>query len=248
MTRLEDNGVTAGDARKAALPMFIWLGLPLLVAIAPGATRAIGENAYQAWFRTEGGAVELATALFLFVAVCAGLLLIRRGQTFPRPWLRPWFVLFTLGCIYFLGEEISWGQHIFGWSTPEALAESNDQGETNLHNLGGWVGTLLDQAPRLALTLAALVGGLIGPLYLRQRRLSWNPERDAAPWIWPTIVALPAAVGALTISLPRKLMDTSDIPWLDIQTGESKEAFLALFLMLYAVTVLRTCPRAKQAD
>jgi hypothetical protein len=52
---------------------------------------------------------------------------------------------FTLGTFFFLfffifsfiafGEEISWGQHIIGFKTPEAIKEINKQGETNLHNL-----------------------------------------------------------------------------------------------------------------
>ena len=40
--------------------------------------------------------------------------------------------LFYLVCA---GEEISWGQRVFGWETPEKFAEMNEQGETNLHNL-----------------------------------------------------------------------------------------------------------------
>ena len=48
-----------------------------------------------------------------------------------------------------VGEELSWGQRIFGWSTPLFLAEINSQSEINLHNIntqlaqnilyfGGW--------------------------------------------------------------------------------------------------------------
>lgn len=33
------------------------------------------------------------------------------------------------------GEEVSWGQSIFGWKTPEALEKINVQGETNFHNI-----------------------------------------------------------------------------------------------------------------
>lgn len=33
------------------------------------------------------------------------------------------------------GEEISWGQRIFGWGTPASLKEVNAQGEFNVHNL-----------------------------------------------------------------------------------------------------------------
>jgi hypothetical protein len=32
-------------------------------------------------------------------------------------------------------EEISWGQRIFGWETPELFEEVNLQNETNIHNL-----------------------------------------------------------------------------------------------------------------
>ena len=42
-----------------------------------------------------------------------------------------------LGSAFFcaLGEEISWGQRIFGWGTPEPLCEANWQEETNIHNI-----------------------------------------------------------------------------------------------------------------
>lgn len=35
----------------------------------------------------------------------------------------------------FMGEEISWGQRIFSFTTPESLMESNLQQEFNIHNL-----------------------------------------------------------------------------------------------------------------
>jgi hypothetical protein len=40
-------------------------------------------------------------------------------------------ILFFFGA----GEEISWGQRIFGIAQPEILAEQNVQGELNIHNL-----------------------------------------------------------------------------------------------------------------
>jgi len=50
-----------------------------------------------------------------------------------------WFLAVTLGLSLFLffaaGEEISWGQRIFGLSTPEYFQQHNAQQETNLHNL-----------------------------------------------------------------------------------------------------------------
>lgn len=47
------------------------------------------------------------------------------------------YLLLFIGIVFFFGagEEISWGQRIFGWETPESIAAINDQNETNLHNV-----------------------------------------------------------------------------------------------------------------
>jgi hypothetical protein len=46
-----------------------------------------------------------------------------------------------LGLALFLflaaGEELSWGQRLLGFGTPDAIRDVNAQGETTLHNLGG---------------------------------------------------------------------------------------------------------------
>ncbi len=50
-----------------------------------------------------------------------------------------WRFLMVLGAgglfLLAFGEEISWGQRIFGFKTPEMMEEINRQGEMNLHNL-----------------------------------------------------------------------------------------------------------------
>lgn len=46
------------------------------------------------------------------------------------------YLLFALGCLFVAGEEISWGQRIFGWGTPAALEHVNNQRETTVHNMG----------------------------------------------------------------------------------------------------------------
>lgn len=48
---------------------------------------------------------------------------------------QPLFLLLALFFFLAMGEEISWGQRIFGWDTPSAIEKMNSQGEINLHNL-----------------------------------------------------------------------------------------------------------------
>lgn len=54
--------------------------------------------------------------------------------------------LLLLGLLFFFafGEEISWGQRIFNFSTPDSMKELNRQNEFNLHNLGIFHGRTSD--------------------------------------------------------------------------------------------------------
>ena len=51
-----------------------------------------------------------------------------------KKYLKYTVLLFGIGLIWMGLEEISYGQRIFGWETPEALMEVNQQQEINLHN------------------------------------------------------------------------------------------------------------------
>ena len=48
------------------------------------------------------------------------------------------YLLIGLLLIVFAGEEISWGQRILNFDTPDTLTRINRQGETTLHNLNFW--------------------------------------------------------------------------------------------------------------
>ncbi len=82
----------------------------------------------------EDGILEWSTvAFFAAGGIVAGLSARRffHNRYYLYAWL--YVAVFLLGLVI-AGEEISWGQRIFGWETPELLAE-NRQGELNLHNL-----------------------------------------------------------------------------------------------------------------
>jgi hypothetical protein len=87
----------------------------------------------------EDRLIEYLTAVFLAVS---GVLFIRssafslREKTFQYRKLRT--VMFVLAGLVFLvaaGEEVSWGQRIFKFETPETLVALNDQNEFNFHNI-----------------------------------------------------------------------------------------------------------------
>lgn len=77
------------------------------------------------------GPVEYGTALFF--GVSAALLTLAGLRVLG--WNGAVYLGAAILCFFVAGEEISWGQWIFHWQTPEALAAVNLQHETNLHNL-----------------------------------------------------------------------------------------------------------------
>lgn len=96
------------------------------------------EIAYR--LATEDGILENLSAVCMFVSSFLFFLLSARDAGamesedgfVPMKW---WFVLFGSAFFFFGGEEISWGQRLFGFETPEAWRKLNVQGEVNLHNL-----------------------------------------------------------------------------------------------------------------
>ena len=176
----------------------------------------------------ENGIIELSTAGFLFIAIgyCVSSMRLSKRLDLSR-YLRGWLLLMIAGATYFALEELSYGQHIFGWGTPEGMRELNDQEETNLHNMHA----LFDQVPRAILTLGILVGGVVLPLYrkFRDRALS---ETARFYWQWPTIDCVTIGIVVILFRPVFSLFDTSII-----DTGESKEQFFALFIMLYCISI-----------
>lgn len=227
-------------ARPARLSPWIWLGLPIGILVAQVGAKAIGFEFYRRTMRGELGLVENLTVLFLVVAIVSALRLWPlRGRVRWR-WFGAFALVMALGCFFFAGEEASWGQHWVGFEPPESIAERNDQGEFNLHN-DPLLEKVLDQLPRLLLTLAALVGGVIGPLVRRGRRPRFDGPGFRG-WIWPTVECLPAALLATTVSVPGRIIEKAggEIPYLmEISAGETKEFGLGLFLMVWLVTLRR---------
>lgn len=211
----------------------VWLILPIIVAGMPYIVRFVSLDT-DGYMYGEKGLIENLTVIFLFVAIIAAVLfLISNNTNFKL--LGIWMWIFLLGAIYYAGEELSWGQHYFGWGTPEQWTEFNDQQETNLHNTSA----IFDQIPRTLLSIAALIGGVLIPVFRKFK--NHVPSKESFyDWLLPTYVCLPAALLSLLVSWHEKVYEFLDIhipAVLDIRAGETKECLLALFMMMYALSI-----------
>jgi hypothetical protein len=206
--------------------LLLYHGLPLFVLVFPFIWLALVGN--DRALKGEAGIVEIATFLFLVIAIgfCVSSLTITRRLDLPG-FLKIWFLILIAGATYFALEEISYGQHMFGWDTADSWKELNDQDETNLHN----VHALFDQVPRALLTLGILIGGVVLPLYRHFRKIQLD-ESNRFYWQWPTLDCV--SIGLMVILIrPIQMVHDSDV----ISTGESKEMFFALFILLYGVSL-----------
>jgi len=198
----------------------------MLVIVFPFIWVAMAGN--DRMLKGEAGIVENATVIFLVVAIgyCISSLILAQRQELSV-YLKAWLVLLILGAAYFALEEISYGQHMFGWGTAESWKELNDQDETNLHN----VHSMFDQVPRALLTLGIFVGGILLPLYWKFRGIE-RDESDRFYWQWPTLDCVTIGLLVILIRPVLSIVDT-DI----INTGETKENLFALFILLYCVSL-----------
>ena len=120
------------------LPLWLWLWFPPLVLVLALVLLAGDRELFLTAMESEQGVVENGTALMLVPAAVFGVLALRRRRALPAWWLGPWLSLLVAASVYIAGEEVSWGQHWFGWTTPDWLAAINDQNEANLHNTSTW--------------------------------------------------------------------------------------------------------------
>jgi len=123
------GGLTPGRALMIAL--FPVMATFVFIATVPFPRLFRWVVAEDSLLETFQFVLILATSLLL---AWLSARLIRTG----RRGLGTLYVLLTLGTFFIAGEEISWGQRIFGWRTPEALEAINAQQEISVHNIYGF--------------------------------------------------------------------------------------------------------------
>lgn len=210
-----------------------WLGLPIAASIALIVTYRIDEAFYRAWILPEGyGVLEVAQ----FVLALTGFLIAIRLAF--KPYVRSWRLLFlaccvfAAACLFIAGEEHSWGQHFFKWSTPEYWAQINRQQETNLHNSF----RALNHFPQLILEIGILIGGLLMPLYQAFAGRFTDPILRLFA---PPAALVPTALCVLFFKIAKRIGDKD--PSLDIvgRPSEALEVFFYLFIAFYMIVFAR---------
>lgn len=155
----------------AALPLF-WVVSLCLSNTTPGRFVELTR---------EDGPIENFEALLL-VAGCilSGLISWSLFDQKEKTWAAL-YLLLALALFFVAGEEISWGQRIFGVATPEWLSQKNKQHELNVHNLKLFTNAL--QRLYDSLPIVLIITSIGSATLSRPKRDRWRADL----WMPPAI-------------------------------------------------------------
>lgn len=147
---------------------------------------APGSWAYGAFFAED----HLGEWLQFLVCLYTSYYCLRCALEFREPLLRGGAVLASLGMFFLAGEEISWGQRVFGLQS-DYFFFNNYQGETNLHNLLPLESNLLPYYGASFL-IGVIINGVGGVL----------ASQRSQPWPWLDTLISAVVMAGLYASLP----------------------------------------------
>jgi len=205
---------------------------------------AADEEHWRLMVEGEGSFLEIATVVLLIPAMVLSVMIFLRRRELPggAGWV---MLLGGVAALYFAGEEISWGQHLVHFRTPDFLEEINRQHEFNLHNIEHW--NVFNNLPRQVMLALTLAGGLILPFVLRKRLSGPAAREGLLYWLVPTWRLAPMALVAVLSTVPEKLFkralvsagakDTYVYQAFIEPGGELKEYGFAAVMLMYLLSV-----------
>ena len=203
-----------------------WVGAALVAATA----------AYRPVFRfltKEDRVLEWVQVALLLAAVVAAAAVARRLRP-SQPRVAVLWAVFAVGCFVIAGEEVAWGQRIFGLETPEALDEVNHQGQITVHNI-----RTVQDGVNLVFIAAGLYG-CISAVVVRGRRKPG--ERGLLELLTP-----PLFLGSLFLIVvgykSARLLFLHEARFIVVKYGEYVEACLAAAFLAFAWYTLQQLDR-----
>lgn len=213
------------------------LGLfPIVVALMGAGSALLGKEAYV-WFTGEDRFAESSQVLFYVLTFVLSLVVARRQQRAGEKIIALLYLGLCLAMFFMIGEELSWGQRIFGWGTANELAAINKQDETNLHNIYG-VGSTFKWVQMLVGAYGAIL-----PLVV----LWWSPPvrlQKLASAVVPHYTLILYFLPLFLWRLYRNLLEPPKAFYFVVaEYNEVMELILSIGLFLFVVFQLRRIKR-----
>ena len=209
---------------KVAWP--IWLvSIYLILAILSGYFVFLHFNQENLLTKLcqEDGVIEWLTAIFYFGSSFLFLYGCKK-ENFKNLWY--WFFI----ALFFViaAEEISWGQRLFGFMTPENISNVNVQDEFNLHNTEG----IHDKVRAVGLSFVLVVCYFLPVSNWLSSRLNSFYRKMRLP-IYPLKFVGITTVAILFMVVPRLLWDS-----VIFNLDEIGEIYLSVGFLMFALNEL----------
>lgn len=216
------TAVPGSDVRRVRTRVAVLVALALLAGFA--VYLYFEETELLDTLTREDGTIEyLQAGLYLLASVgfVIGLARLRFRNI--------WYIGYALLFFVIAGEEISWGQRLFGIETPEQLARINEQNELTLHNIQGLQGSA--RAIGLMVTFGICI--VIPAAYrwippVRRLILKWR--HPVFPmWASPVLV-----IGFLFMAVSRVMLGYNEDMF-----DEMGELYVAIAMFIFGITAIR---------
>ncbi len=227
----------------------IYFGLPVLLFAIPHIFLLTGGYyVFVMPIPREDGLVENATALFFLIASLFAFRLIAKSEVSTL--VRAAFIFIAVASLWVCLEEISYGQHYFGYTTPEWFGAHNKNHELNFHNLD-------NDAPSYALKtggyLIVSIFGIIIPLVMY-----FKGRRPAAGTFWdyflPSVAIIPASLLHLFANAPKAILRGCEVgsAFVDqsryfAESGEYEEYMLGVWAIMFLLQTSAAIRRANKS-
>lgn len=245
--RQADRGIASGagsglEEERARVSSRWHVGVACLLAVSTYGVMLGDGHTIFAFAGKEQLFEHMSAWLFLLSSLLALACWGRsRRQRGPLPPLRRVsYVLLALFFFVAFGEELSWGQHYFGFATPAAIEQLNQQEELNLHNLSfidsnddggkkrGLMGKLLNSNRLFDYFMFGLF--LVAPWGSRLWSVFGSLYRGLGPPLMALALALPLVLNvALSVISEAYLVDNG---FRHMATSEIRELNYALLCFL----------------
>ena len=243
MTSGSDVPATSASTPRLEREPLMWpRGILSIVALTPPLLLAVSvwySQAYEAYFlilTAEGGWVESGQAiLFAVGALLSARIAWRLHQSGQSAWAIVYSAI-ALGLGWVTGEELSWGQHLLAFPTPEWFQAHNRQGEFNIHNIPGVAPTI-----RWGLDYVLIVVSILSGLAWRRGRSRWR-RWQLHLWV-PHHAFIPAWLCVMSYRMLRTLYlwrysEATTISRVVQRMSEPIELIFALAVVVFLTMVL----------
>jgi hypothetical protein len=159
-----------------------------------------------------------------------------------------WFLAMTLLVIFLLGEEVSWGEYVFGFAPPDVMREINAQQELNIHTLN--LSYLLGIPPESFLyPFLGNFNHILNPLfYLLCCMLFIALPLAKRGGKWPVLDQIPAPNSGIVLFFSACVLGYLVVDKLIVDVAEIFEFGIATTFALSAVDIYRESRRGEQED